>query len=257
MSRFLTFLLGAILGLVAGAALIFYLFGGGAPRAAKAPGEPIKPPDPNGVPASTATVVLNQDFFNSVLGTIFRDMNAPAFPLNLTGQNATGNDKAAQFGLMQDAGCEGRIVVKQEGSGVNTGVRFANGKIGAPLAFSGSTNVPFAGCVQFTGWAQTNLDLRFDPQQQTVYGFANVETVNLDGISPLISGFITPVVQSSINQRVNPIQILRGQQLAVSLPIAASGGTLNANVSDVRAEVNDNELRLFVTYDLAGARGTQ
>jgi hypothetical protein len=44
------------------------------PRAGKAPGAPIKPPDAT-VPAGTAQIVLRQDFFNDVLTTIFRDMN--------------------------------------------------------------------------------------------------------------------------------------------------------------------------------------
>ncbi|MBA3786645.1 MAG: hypothetical protein H0X15_14110, partial [Acidobacteria bacterium] len=86
MSKFLIFLLGAVLGVVIGGALIFFFYGG-APRAAQLPGNPIQPPDPNGLPAGTASVVLNQQFFDTILATIFRDMNAPAFPLNLTGQN--------------------------------------------------------------------------------------------------------------------------------------------------------------------------
>ena len=92
MSKFLTFILGAILGLVIGGGLIFYFFIG-APRAAQLPGQPIQAPDPNGLPTGTATVVLNQQFFDTVLETIFSQMNAPAFPLNLTGQNNTIGDQ--------------------------------------------------------------------------------------------------------------------------------------------------------------------
>ena len=76
------FILGTLLGLVIGGALVFFFFGG-APRAAQLPGEPIQPPDPNGSPAGTAQIVLKQEFFNNVLMTIFRDMNAPSFPLNI------------------------------------------------------------------------------------------------------------------------------------------------------------------------------
>ena len=107
-------------------------------------------------------------------------------------------------------------------------------------------------CIQFTGWAQANLELRYDGEQQNVLGQINVETVNLDGISPLISGFVTPIVQSTLNGRVNPIQILQGKQIALSLPIAATNGKLQANVKDVRAEVKDNSLNLYVIYDFNG-----
>lgn len=247
------FILGLLLGAVLGAALIFF-FLGGAPRALNAPpGVPIKPPDAGGNPAGTANVVLKQEFFNEVLGTIFRDMNAPAFPLNLTGQNVQPNSGLMEFGLQSGGECSGQIVLKPEGSGATTGVRFENGQILAPLAFSGSTSV-FGNCVNFSGWAQADLQLRYDEQQQAVLGQINVQTVNLDGISPVASGFVTPLVQSTINTRVNPIPILRGEQLALNLPIAATGGNLNARVQDVRAEVKDSGLNLYVIYNFTGTK---
>ena len=257
MSKFIIFLLGAILGLVIGGALVFFMFGG-APRAAQTPpGVPILPPDPNGSPAGTASVVLNQQFFDQILGTIFRDMNAPAFPLNLTGRNESSDvarPQLASFALQNGGGCEGKITLLPQGSNVTTGVRLENGKINAPLAFTGSTSV-FGQCVNFAGWAQATLALRFDEAQQNVFGQINVETVNLDNVSPVISGFVTPIVQTTINNRVNPITILRGQQLALSLPISATNGTLQAKIKDVRSEVKDNALNLFITYDFAGTKG--
>ena len=259
MSKFITFLLGAILGLVIGGGLVFYFFGG-SPRAAQTPpGVPILPPDPNGSPAGTASVVLNQQFFDTILATIFRDMNAPAFPLNLTGQNnfdPTVRPQYASLALQNGGGCDGRIILQAQGSGVTTGVRLENGKITAPLAFTGSTSV-FGQCINFAGWAQATLQLRYDEAQQTVFGQINVETVNLDNVSPVISGFVTPIVQTTINNRVNPITILRGQQLALNLPINASDGTLKANVKDVRSEIKENALNLYVTYDFAGTKGVQ
>jgi hypothetical protein len=45
---------------------------------------------------------------------------------------------------------------------------------------------------------------------------------------------------------------LQGKQLALNFPIAATGGTLQANVKDVRSEVKDNALNLYVIYDFAG-----
>ena len=252
MSKIVTFLLGSLLGLIIGGALVFFFFGG-APRAANAPpGIPIQPPDASGVPPGTAQIVLRQDFFNQILQTIFRDMNAPSFPLNLTGQNNTENREVVRYGLLQNAnGCEGKITLLPEGSGVQTGLRFEENRLTAPLAFSGSTSV-FGSCIQFTGWAQANLELRYDAGQQSVFGQINVETVNLDGVVPVISSFVTPIVQSTINQRVNPIQVLQGKQIALNVPINATNGNLQANVKDVRAEVKDNALNLYVIYDFAG-----
>lgn len=246
------FILGALLGLIVGGALVFFLFGG-VPRAAQLPGEPIQPPDPNGSPAGTAQIVLKQEFFNNVLQTIFQDMNAPSFPLNLS-ENKIENPNAVKFALQDQ--CEGKITLLPEGSGVRTGLQFQNDKIAAPLAFSGSASV-LGQCINFTGWAQANMSLRFDAEQQTVFGTINVETVNLDGVAPFVSGFVTPLVQGTLNQRVNPIQILQGQQIALNLPIAATNSNLQAKVQDVRAEVKDNALNLYVIYDFSGVKNGQ
>lgn len=256
MSKFLLFLLGAVVGLIIGGALVFFYFGG-APRASKLPGTAIQAPDPNAAPQATATLSLNQQFFDTVLGTIFRDMNAPSFPLNLTGQNTFEPEFTAEKIAFQNGGeCGGKITLLPEGSGVKSNVRLEDGKINAPLAFSGSTAV-FGQCIQFAGWAQASMNLRFDEAQQTVYGQLTIDTVNLDGVNPVVSGFITPIVQTSLNSRVNPIVLLRGQQIALNLPIQATGGTLKAQVKDVRSEIKENALNLFITYDFQGLRETQ
>lgn len=252
MSKTITFLLGALLGLVIGAGGIFYFYVGVPRAAAPPPGRPIQPPDAAGVAPGTASVVLNQQFFDTVLGTIFRDMNAPAFPLSLA-ENPNEAEIFQPEKIAFQSTCDGKITLKPEGSGVKTEVRLENGQILAPLAFSGSTTV-FGQCIQFSGWAKANMALRFDEAQQTVFGQINVETVNLDGLNPLISGIVTPIVQNVLNQRVNPIVILRGQQIALSLPIAATDGTLSARVKDVRSDIKDNALNLYITYDFQGTK---
>jgi hypothetical protein len=176
--------------------------------------------------------------------------------LNLTGHSnfdATARPQYASFALQNNGGCDGRIILQPEGSGVKTGVRLENEKITAPLAFTGSTSV-FGQCINFAGWAQATLQLRYDEAEQTVFGQINVETVNLDGVAPVIGGFVTPIVQTTLNNRVNPIVILRGQQLALNLPIAATGGNLTAKVKEVRSDIKENALNLYVTYDFAGTK---
>ena len=243
--------IGFVIGLLLGGALTFYLFVG-TPKAIKAPGVPIKAPDAGGVPPGTATVVLNQQFFDTVSQTIFRDLNAPSFPVGLAQNERQPETNAMSFALQQ--GCENRITLKSEGSGTVTGVRLENGQITAPLAFTGKTSIPFVGCTDFSGWALGNLELRFDESQQTVFGQINVQAVNLDGILPVASQLVTPIVQSTLNQRVNPIQILRGEQISFGLPIEAAGGTLRARVQDVRSEIKDNGLNLYITYNFSGTR---
>lgn len=207
------------------------------------------------VRAEAAQVVLKQDLFNNVLKAIFRDMNAPAFQLASEQQLPLHSGGFDRIAFQDRPACDGSIRILPHGSGVTTGVKFENSKITAPMAFTGSYGTPF-GCAQFSGWAKANFELRFDSSQQAVYGKVNVETVNLDGVDPFISALVTPIVQSTINDRVNPIQILRGEQIAPVLKLASTGGNLKAAVNDVRAEVAGDELKLYVSYSFSGSPGT-
>lgn len=252
MRYFLTLVGGAIVG-----AVLVFLFFTGAPRAKPLPGVPVTPPDKNGTPPGTAVVTLDERFFDAVLSPIFKDMNAPSFPLKLASLNDQIESGAATFRFASfQGGCEDKIVLVAEGSGVKTGVRFTDGKMLAPLAFTGSYSF-LGNCVQFKGWAQASMQLSFDNEKQTVYGQLNVEGVNLDGVAPMVGGLITPLVQGTINQRINPLEILRAPQLALSVPIQASKGTLKARVKDVRAEVTEGMLHLHITYEFQAEQTQQ
>ena len=121
------------------------------------------------------------------------------------------------------------------------------------MAFTGSYN--FVGnCMQFKGWAQTSIQLRFDEPKQTVYGSVNVEGVNLEGVSPVANNFVTVFVQTAINQRVNPLILVTDRQLSLMVPIKASNGTVKAHAKDVRAEILDGSLKLHLSYEFAGVR---
>lgn len=258
------YILMLILGVLIGGAASYYFFVG-APRAAKPPGEIVRAPDAGGDPPGTAVLTLDENFFNTLLGTIFRDMNAPTFRLAAARSDAhteangrarfheTWTPDSVRFIKTQETGgCQSQIVVTPEGGGVRTGVRLADGNVVAPLAFNGSYNA-LGQCLNFRGWAQANIALSFKADEQTLYGQINVESVNLEGVSPLFGGIITQFVQNSINQRVNPLILMRGAQIGLAIPIqAAGGGTLKATARDIRSEVKDGALRLHITYDFTG-----
>jgi hypothetical protein len=254
MKYIITLLLGALLG-GAGAYFLFV----GAPRANKMPGAPVSAPEAGGNPPGTAVVTLDEQFFNTLLGTIFSQLGEPTFRLGSVSPQASPAGQAFAFDFVKaqaaPGGCQNQVVIAPEGGGVRTGVRLENGQVLAPLAFSGTYNLPFMGCTNFRGTAQANIQLRFDAQDQTLYGQLNVEGVNPEGVSPVLSGPITAFVQNSINQRVNPLVLMRGSQLNLNIPVQATGGTVRAQARDVRSEVKDNALRLLVTYDFSGAKG--
>ncbi len=228
------FILTLLVGVLVGGAGAYFLFVG-APHAQLPKGELVRAPDPGGPPPGTAVVELNEQFFGALLDSIFRDLNKPSFP--------PGGSE----------GCQNRVVIEPSAGDVKTGVLMRDGKVVVPLAFSGTYD--FMGCQNVRGTAEAGLDFRFASDEQTLYGQLNVAGVNLEGMSPVLSGFATAFVQGAINQRVNPITLLRGQQLTMNVPVQAAGGTLHAQAKDVRAEAKDNKLRLYVTYDFKGTKG--
>ena len=233
--------LGALLG--AGAAVYFMGIG----PARSAPGVAVGPPDGQSSPA-TVVIGLEQGFVDAVLATTFSGLGTPTFQLSQN-TGSSGITTAAFQG-----GCTNSITLLPEGSGVKTGVQFKNGQVSAPLAFTGSYN--FSGqCLQFKGWAQTNIKLYFEEPKQTVYGNVEVEGVNLEGVNPIANTFVTVFVQTAINQRVNPLVLVSEKQLSLLIPVKASNGTVKARAKDVRAEILDGSLKLHLTYEFSGVKG--
>jgi hypothetical protein len=227
------FVLALVLGLLVGGAGAYFLFVG-APHARLQKGEAVRAPEPGGPPPGTAVIELDEQFFNALLSSIFKDIGNPAFP------PAAGE------------GCQNRVVIEPGSGDVHTAVILQNNQVSVPLAFSGTYNL--MNCQNLKGTAEAGIDFRFDPAEQTLYGQLNVVGVNVEGMSPLLGGVVTAFVQGAINQRVNPITIMRGQPLKLDVPVQAAGGTLHAQARDVRSEVKDGKLRLYVTYDFKGQK---
>ena len=245
MKYVLLVVLGIVLG---GGAAIFFL---GAPRAGLAPGTAVKPPDAGGNPPATVVIALDQGLVDAVLATTFSGLGAPTFQL---GRNSSQQQPDQAINVAMQGGCTNTITLLAEGSGVKTSVQFRGGKIVAPMAFTGSYNL-MGNCMQFKGWAQSNIRLSFDQSKQTVYGLVDVEGVNLEGVAPVANSFVTAFVQGAINQRVNPLVLVTERQLSLMIPVKASNGTVKSRAKDVRAEILDGSLKMHVTYEFSGERG--
>jgi hypothetical protein len=242
------YILLLVLGLILGAGAAIFLLG--VPGAKAIPGARVQAPAPGGDPPGTVVVAVNASFFDGLLETVFRDLGAPTFKISGVAAPDAMNFKQAVF----QGGCTNNVTLAAEGSGAKTQVQFADGKISAPLVFSGQYNV-LGSCTQFKGWAQTTIQLSFDQPSQTLYGRVNVEGVNLEGVNPLANNFVTVFVRTAIDSKVNPIQFLRPQQLQLLISMQASNGSLKGTVKDVRSEVANDSLRLHITYDFSGAKG--
>ena len=233
MKFFLTLLLGVLLG-GAGAYFLFV----GTPKVGTLKGQLVRAPDPGGPPPGTAVVELDEQFFGALLDSIFRDLNKPTFP------PAAGE------------GCQNQVVIEPNAGDVKTGVLLRDGRVVVPLAFSGTYSL-MGNCQNLRGTAEADIGFTFNAEEQTLYGQLNVVGVNVEGMAPLLSGLVTAFVQGAINQRVNPIVLMRGQQLTLAIPIQAAGGALRAQARQVREEAKDGKLRLHVTYDFKGTKGGQ
>jgi hypothetical protein len=242
MKYVLILILGILLG---GGAAIFVL---GTPPAKAAPGQAIKPPDQSGNQPGAVVVSLEQGLIDSVLAATFSGLGTPTFQL---GQARNGSDRIEP--AMFQGGCTNSITLLAVGSGVKTGVQFRNGNVYAPMAFTGSYNLA-GSCMQFKGWAQNKIKLSFDQEKQTVYGYVDVEGVNLEGVNPVANTFVTVFVQGAINQKVNPLVLVSEPQLSFQIPVKASNGAVKARAKDVRAEILDGSLKLYLTYEFSGVK---
>ena len=190
---------------------------------------------------------IDEKFFDSLLGTIFNQLGPPQ--LKLSQSEPQGLIRPASF----QGSCSNVVILNAQDGNVKTGVRFTGGKIVAPLAFSGSYNV-LTSCVQFKGTGKATVDLSFDASKQMVFGALNVEEVELDGVLPVISTLVTAFVRRAIAERLNPFPVLPVSQLALSLPVQQSGGNVKAIVKDVRSEVQEGSLKLYLTYDFSAEK---
>jgi hypothetical protein len=246
MTRNLLILIG---GLLLGAIATAYFLG--APKGQALPGLPVRPPDASADSSGTVAVTVDEKFFDSLLGTIFRQLGPPQLKLS---QNLNQNQKQAAIRpVVFQNSCSDVLVLNPEGGNVKTGVRFTGGKITAPLAFTGSYSV-LTRCVQFKGTAQATVDLSFEQAKQIVFGQLNVEEVRLDDVPPIISSLVTAFVRKTIAEQVNPFEVLQVSQLALSLKVEASGGSVKARIKDVHAEVQEGALKLYLTYDFSAEK---
>ena len=215
-------------------------------------------------------ISLNENFFDVLLDAIFTNLKEPSFPLAKKSlKSDVQSPKSAAFDYqtvnfneneiqnpkskIQNPFCDESIRLKRAVDGVKTAVRFRNGKIYAPIAFAGSYNPPFIGCVDFSGYAETTIDVAFDVQNQKLVGRARVLNVQLSGTGGVGSSFVTKLVQSSIDNKINPIEILKADKLAFNIPIEKSG-ELRMKATRIRHEVAERVLNVFITFEFSKVR---
>ncbi len=206
------------------------------------------------------TIQLNEQFFDALLDALFKNANQPEFPLSVNNSKSeVPNSKTLVSGFNeaqnpkpktqnQTTVCNDSIRLQREIDGTRTAVRFREGKIYAPIAFSGNYNPPLIGCLDFAGVAETNIELEFDAQKQALVGRAKVLTVNLSGAGGIGSGLLARMVQNSIDKKVNPIQILAMDKISFVVPIQ-NAGSLKMKANGIRYEITNGALNVRISYE--------
>ncbi len=195
------------------------------------------------------TISFGEQFFDALLDAVFQHAAPPEFKLSSTGQRAPMGNAFAPG----SPACAESIKLMRETEGVRTAVRFRNGQILAPMAFSGSYNPPFIGCVPFAGWAETTVDLEFDQAGQRLIARSRVHNVSLSGTGGVGSALIAKMIQSSIDEKINPIELIRTDKVSFMLPLQ------NSNVLRMRAtgfthEIVNGQLNVRIAYEFEKAR---
>jgi hypothetical protein len=197
-------------------------------------------PEPKAIPAGEVSVVLPERLFNALLDSLFALPQPPTFTLPRGGGST--NEQSA---------CPSEITLEREQLGTRTSVGFSDGQIVAPVAFKGSYSAPLIGCLRFQGWADTALRLSFDETKQALVARVEVRDVHLSKVPAMLNGSLTSLVQQTLDARINPIEILRADQLSVQLPLAklSNSGSLRLRARTVRHEIAPHELRVHITYE--------
>lgn len=203
------------------------------------------------------TIQLNEQFFDALIEAIFKNSNPPEFPLSSNesqNENSVGGFINSFFPLgdKENAACSETIKLQRQIDGVNTAVRFRDGRIYAPIAFTGNYNPPLIGCVDFSGVAETNIDLEFNKQTQTLIGRAKVLNINLSGSRGVGGGLVARMVQSSIDKKINPINILQMEKVSFVVPIQ-NAGSLKMKAVGLRHEIINGAVNVHIAYEFQKA----
>ncbi|MEO7674455.1 MAG: hypothetical protein ABIU09_10320 [Pyrinomonadaceae bacterium] len=193
------------------------------------------------------TITLNEPFFDALLDSVFKNFDPPEFPIALNGRDG-GRRPSNGSAFAPAAACKESIQLLRENNGVRSAVRFRDGRILAPLAFSGNYSPPFIGCVSFSGFAETSIELDFDQDTQRLTARAKVLNVSLNGTAGLGGSVIAKLVQSSIDRKINPIEIIRMDKLSFLLPIQ-NGANLRMKATGVRHDIENGALRIHISYE--------
>jgi hypothetical protein len=187
-------------------------------------------------PTGEATIIVTDQFLNSFLTAMFDNLNEPSMPLTV------GSAKSGP-------GCASEIRLKREAGGVRTAVHFENGRIVGPLAFAGSYNSGLMGCIEFSGWADSEVVLEYDNTRRALVARFRLRDIHLNNTPAVLNGPLLGMVQNTIDQRYNPVELFTLEKLSTRVDIQPAGGALQLRAREIRPEITPSALTLHIVYE--------
>ncbi len=184
---------------------------------------------------SEVTIQLNEPFFDAMLDSVFTNLKEP------------------DFNIARSSGCDEKVTLLREMNGVRTSVKFRDGRIYAPIAFRGKYDAPLIGCTDFDGWAETFINLEFDHDKQLLSARVKVTNVQLGSIANFAGGIFARFIQSSIDKKINPLEIMKTDKFDFVVPIQQAHGSLRVKANNIRYEVGDKVLNVIIGLDFLKA----
>lgn len=181
-------------------------------------------------------LTLNEQFFDAAIDAVLSKGEPPSIELRNGGN--------------ENAECREAIRLAREMNGVRTSVRFRDARILVPIAFNGSYRFPLVGCTDFSGWAEATVNLEFDAAGQRVLARAKINSVSLNGTGGVGKSLVAPLVQSALDKKINPIELVRLDKLTFVLPVDRSGN-LRLRATGFRNSVQNGSLTIFLNYELS------
>jgi hypothetical protein len=189
----------------------------------------------NSAPAE-ATVTINEQFLNSFLTAMFDNLNEPSMALTMGGATSTSQ-------------CASEIRLKREVNGVKTAVRFEEGRIVGPLAFAGAYNASLMGCIDFNGWADSEVLLSYDGARRALVARFQLRDIHLNNTPAMLNGPLLSMVQGTIDRRYNPVELFTLEKLSTRVDIPPAGGALQLRAKEIRPEITSSTLTLHIIYE--------
>jgi hypothetical protein len=187
-------------------------------------------------PTGEATITVTEQFLNSFLTAIFDNLNEPSMPLTVGGVKS-GPD------------CASEIRLKREAAGVRTAVHFENGKITGPLAFAGAYNSGLMGCIEFSGWADSEVVLDYDNSRRALVARFRLRDIHLNNTPAVLNGPLLQMVQGTIDRKYNPVELFTLEKLSTRVDIQPAGGALQLRAREIRPEITPSALTLHIIYE--------